>query len=403
MMTSEETLDNRYLRLATTGVIPEAEFFSAVDSARARGIELEYVLIHEKGVPKDALLSALSDYYGYPSIQYDERMPIPPCLLEGLDDERLYYSRWFPVIEDGNTVIVAAADPRDPEMREQTERAFPGRKVDFMVALSEEILWFIQDYLHARPGLLIGTERTNLAYWRNTLAQWRTRLACYRTDLARARTDLASLRSGLGLVTISDVLMKADKAGNHILFNMALLLGGFAVAVYGLMGYLKTRRPKMRQPGHHTLVEVTAATVCFLEGYHFIEGGHAGEDAPTKKTMLARISSFMGAFSTILYPSPASKERTHLARERNVLAAGRTVDACFRTVYARARTGLAFIRTGVTFTSIGLGLAAYYGLSARSVLDLAIIASGALLIADGVRWYMPVRREQAGLSRCPAG
>ena len=395
MMTSE--------RMPLPGSLPADELLAALESARARGIEPESVLIHEKGVAKGAMLAALSGYYGCPSIQYDERMPIPPGLLEGLDDERLYYGRWFPVIEDGDTVVVAAADPSDPEMRGQAAGAFPGRKVEFMVALTEDIHWFIQDFLHARPGLLIGTERTNLAYWRNTLAQWRTRLACYRTGLARARTDLASLRGGLGLVTISDALMRADASGSRIIFHLALLIAGFSIAVYGLMGYLKTRRPRMKQPGHHTLVEVTAATVCFLEGYHFVEGGHAGEAQPLKKTMLARISSFMGAFSTILYPSPASRERTHLARERNVLAAGRTVDACFRTVYARARTGLAFIRTGVTFTSIGLGLAAYYGVSAMSVLDLVIVASGALLIADGARWYMPVRREQAGLSRCPAG
>jgi uncharacterized membrane protein YidH (DUF202 family) len=401
MMTSEDTLGGFYSVLTARGVLGEAELQAAVDSARARGLELEAVLIHEKRVPKDVLLKTLSEYYGLPSIRYDERMPVPPELLDGLDDERLYYSRWFPVIKDGDTVIVAAADPRDPEVIQEAKEAFKGHAVVFMAALTEDIRWFIQDFLHTRPGLLIGTERTGLAYWRNTLAQWRTRLACYRTDLARVRTDLASLRGGLGLVAISDALIRADKLGMHARFHWALLLCGAGVAAYGLTGYLRIRGAKMKQPGHHTLVEVTAASTCFLENYHYAEGAHA--PSPSRKTMLARLGDLLGAFSTILYPSPASRERTHLARERNVLAAGRTVDACHRTIYARARTGLAFIRTGVSFTSLGLGLLGYYGISGMSVFDLAIIAAGLFMLADGVRWYMPVRREQASLARCPTG
>ena len=79
--------------------------------------------------------------------------------------------------------------------------------------------------------------------------------------------------------------------------------------------------------------------------------------------MLARLGDCIGGYSTILYPSPASRERTHLARERNVLAAQRTIAACYRTIYARARTGLAFIRTGVSFTRVGFGLMHYFGFS----------------------------------------
>ena len=89
MMTSEDTLGGLYSALTARGVLGDGELRAALDSARARGLELEAVLIHEKRVPKDALLKTLSEYYGLPSIRYDERMPIPPGLLEGLDDERL--------------------------------------------------------------------------------------------------------------------------------------------------------------------------------------------------------------------------------------------------------------------------------------------------------------------------
>ncbi|MGA2193358.1 MAG: hypothetical protein ABSG42_08310, partial [Nitrospirota bacterium] len=82
-------------------------------------------------------------------------------------------------------------------------------------------------------------------------------------------------------------------------------------------------------------------------------------------------------------------------------AAQRTVDACYRTIYARARTGLAFIRTGISFISLGLGLTIYFGISVMSFMDLALFVSGLLMTLDGVLWYLPVRKEKAGLLRCP--
>jgi uncharacterized membrane protein YidH (DUF202 family) len=117
--------------------------------------------------------------------------------------------------------------------------------------------------------------------------------------------------------------------------------------------------------------------------------------------MLARMGDMLKGYSTILYPSPASRERTHLARERNVLAAQRTVAACYRTIYARARTGLAFIRTGVSFAGLGLGFIGYFGLGLMSFVDSVLLAAGLLMVMDGALWYLPVRKEQAEIERCP--
>ena len=155
----------------------------------------------------------------------------------------------------------------------------------------------------------------------------------------------------------------------------------------------------MTPPGEQTLVEVTAATMQFLENYHFID--QPGTHLPVRQTMLARLGDLLADHCTILYPSPSSRERTHLARERNVLAAQRTVAACYRTIYARARTGLAFIRTGVSFVGFGLGLMHYFGISIMTAIDSFLIIAGILMTIDGWLWYMPVRKEQAEVPRCP--
>ena len=389
----------RFLILMDWGALTKGELRQAEQAAVARGIDIERVLIHEYGVPKSMLLAALSEYYKCPFVEYDERMPIPPECLTGLDGERQSLSLWFPIIHDGKTVIIAAHDPQDQRVYDEVRKSITAERYEFWVALEEDLQWFIQDYLHAKPGLLIGTERTGLAFWRNTMAHWRTRLACYRNDLAKGRTDLAILRWGLGLIALSDVLMRTHAAGTITPLYWLMIAAGISLGFFGLTGYMNVRRTRMKTPGHQTLIEVTAATLQFLDNFHFLE--QCTVASPTKGTMLARLGDCLGGHCTILFPSPASRERTHLARERNVLAAQRTVAACYRTIYARARTGLAFIRTGVSFTTVGLGLMHYFGFSFLTVFDSLLVAAGVFMAVDGFLWYLPVRKEQAEIPRCP--
>jgi uncharacterized membrane protein YidH (DUF202 family) len=388
----------RYLPLVSSGVLTAEELRAAEDTAIARGIEVESVLLREFNLPKRVLLDALSDFYGCPSVEYDERLPVPPQLLAELDGERLSLSQWFPVGKSGEKVTVAMNNPNDALVLKEIRRCLKTETCEIRIALSEDIQWFIQDFLHAKPGQLVGTERTGLAYWRNTMAQWRTRLACYRNDMAMGRTGLAFLRWGLGFVALSNAIMRTRLPLHGTIFPWLIMAAGFLMASYGLVMYLKIRKSRIRPPGHHTLVEVTSATLQFLEDYHFIDD--AGRMVPTKKTMLGRLGDFLADHCTILYPSPSSLERTQLARERNVLAAQRTVAACYRTIYSRARTGLAFIRTGVSLASLGLGLLQYFGVSALSVFDAALVVAGIFMIIDGFLWYMPVRKEQSEIPRC---
>ena len=350
-------------------------------------------LPRDASAQKEAALQALSERYGCPSVAFDERMPIPPELLAGLDGAELSRLGWFPLIRQGDTVVVAAADPRDPALEGAVRRACGVQTVEVWVSLREDIDWFIQDFLHAPAGELIGTERTGLASWRTTMAQWRTRLACYRTDLARGRTFLAVLRWGLGFVALADALLRAREQTAPAYLPGPMIAAGLSLAIFGLAGYLRIRRSRLRAPGHTTLVEVTAATLRFVEDYQLIDC--APTSVPLKKTMLGRLGDQLTRYCTILPTPPDSRERTHLARERTLLAAQRTVAACYRTLYARSRTGLAFIRTGVSFTGLGFGLTGYFGLGALSVLDGLLVIAGLMMTADGLGWYLPVRKEQS--------
>jgi uncharacterized membrane protein YidH (DUF202 family) len=377
--------------LVAAGDISREQFIEAGNAAAGRGLEPEWVLRHEYHIPRRRILEVLADACGCQWAEYDERLPVPAELLAGLDADALCAGQWFPLIKDGDTVIIAAADPLDSRMHAEVRKYVPATSYAFRVALGEDVRNFIQDFVNSVPEHIIGNERTGLAHWRNTMARWRTMLACYRTDFARARTHLGLLRGGLGLITIGRALLQIRENISLIPLYWLMIAVGLGIVLRGIFTYFMTKHAVMRPPRHQTLVEVTASTLYFLEGYQFAELRPA--DSPTKMTMLARLNDSIPNFCIFIEPSLDNKVRSSLAHERTSLAGHRTIAACYRTIYARARTGLSFIRTGVAFMTIGLGLIEYFGVSVMTVLDSLVVAAGLLMVVDGAIWYWPARRE----------
>lgn len=105
---------------------------------------------------------------------------------------------------------------------------------------------------------------------------------------------------------------------------------------------------------------------------------------------------------------PGLANRTSLAKVRTHLANRRSFLASRRTVFAKGRTGLAMFRTGLAFATAILLLLRIVGLGWTSLLELALLAAGLFLIADGLRWYLPARklshqRLSSGLPEKPKG
>lgn len=395
-MSSESEIQpggRRLFHLVEKGILTEAQLREAEAGAAYRGVDMEKILRHEYHVPRRKILDALSLYYQCPWVEYDERRPIPFELLLRLDVESICTDHWFPIIRDGETAIIAASNPRDPDLPTKVKACVRAEKYEFYVALPEDIQAYVEDYLNSNPRHLIGNERTSLALWRNTMARWRTRLACYRTDFARVRTNLGFLRGGLGLIAMARALMLLHKtAPLHHLYWIMIGFGICLIAM-GLYHYVRIKRHVLRPPAHHTLVEVTTAVLYFLETYQFVE--KETKTISSRKTMLARLAESLLDYSVVMDQSPDNKKRSFLAHERNLLSAQRTIAACYRTIYARARTGLAFIRTGVSFLAIGVGLIQYFGFSALTVLDVILVTASIAMIVDGVSWYLPVLKEQS--------
>jgi uncharacterized membrane protein YidH (DUF202 family) len=391
----------RFHHLVDAGILAMEELQAAGIAAACRGIAVEKILRYEYDIPRRQLLQALSEYYHCPWLEYDERLPVPPELLAALEGHRPWVRQWFPVIKDGETVVIAVIDPEDPAMRSDVKSLIPAARYEFRVALGEDIQSFVQDFLNGPSQHLIGNERTGLAFWRNTLARWRTRMSCYRTDFAKTRTNLSLVRGGLKIIFIVEALMHLHHGGTLLYyFYWGLIVIGFSLVIFGLSIYQRIKKSSMSPPKRETLVEVTAATLYFLENYQYAE--KKAENSPLRKTMLARLASLLPNCCVFIDASPDHKVRSYLAHERNSLAAQRTVASCYRTVYARARTGLSFMRTGVFFVSTGLGLIGYFGLNVLTILNAFLVASGIWMIVDGALWYWPVRKEQSEFPPIPS-
>ena len=386
--------DTPYQGLVARNRLSAQRLAAAAHSAAARKVELERVLLHDLGLDRCELLSALAEHYRCRFIQYDERIPVPPELFSGLDAKTLRQSLWFPVMQLGRTVIVAAADPNSETARAQAQKRFPEAELEFRVALREDIRWFIQDYLHDVPQRLIGIERTGLAYWRNVMALWRTKLACHRTAHARARTSLKLLRWGLAMVAFANALTRLH--GNILApHHAAILVAGLALAGIGLFDYLKVRGARMDLSCERSLEDVTAHALAFSGRYHLPDAPTRAQDA----SPLARLAAAIPPFCSYTRPVPASKERTYLARERNLLAAQRTIAAVHRTLYARARTGLSWIRTGVSFIGLGLAMQKTLGGGSYAWSDWLLMGAGTFMLIDGLIWYWPTPRSDYGMGR----
>ena len=378
--------------LVDWGLLSAGELSSAGEAARVRDIEVEEVLRYERGIPRRKLLEALALSCGCDWVEYDERIPVPPELLEGLDPERLTLMLWFPVALDGETVIIAARYPTDPFVAQDVRQCMgEGRTYQFMVALAEDIFFFIGDFLNSDPQHLSGNERTSLAVWRNTMARWRTKLATYRTDFATVRTYMSFLEAGLTFILVGRALLRNGHTVHFAPFYWSLIGFGLLLFILGMISYYRIKRSFYRPPRHQTLIEVTAASVQFLEDYQFVDPGEV--ESKEGKTMLARLFDLASRTVVVIDGSRDNKPRSLLAHQRNVFAAQRTVAACYRTIYARARTGLSFIGTGVAFASGGLGFLEYFRPSILNLLDIFMIVAGLLMIVDGILWSWPCRKE----------
>ncbi|MCE9535306.1 MAG: Flp pilus assembly complex ATPase component TadA, partial [Nitrospirae bacterium] len=140
----QNVLDNLVYR----GMISLSDLTAAVDESSDGTVDLEILLLDRYGVPKEALGSALSDFYQCPYLPYDERTVIDRELLKNLNADYLKKHAWIPIARRGSLIDVLTSDPHDLDKGWDVRRAFPGMTIRYAVGLRRDI----EQFLHLATG-----------------------------------------------------------------------------------------------------------------------------------------------------------------------------------------------------------------------------------------------------------
>ena len=134
--------------LVYRGMINLADVLTAIDVSKDGTVDLEAVLLDRYRVPKDALGSALSNFYQCPYLPYDERTIIDADLLKTLNLDYLKKNFWLPIMRRGSLIDVLTSDPHDFDKCWDVRRTFPGMTIRYAVGLRRDI----EQFLHLARG-----------------------------------------------------------------------------------------------------------------------------------------------------------------------------------------------------------------------------------------------------------
>ena len=149
LMPARCTIEQNVLdSLVYRGIISLSNMTAAVDESVGSMIDLEALLLDRYAVPKEALGSALSDFYQCPYLPYDERTVIDADLLKTLNLDYLKKNLWLPIARRGSLMDVLSSDPHDLNKGWDVRRTFPGMTIRYAVGLRRDI----EQFLHLARG-----------------------------------------------------------------------------------------------------------------------------------------------------------------------------------------------------------------------------------------------------------
>ena len=107
---------------------------------------VETVLIENFGISKEDIAKSFSQFYGCTFRSYEEDLPTPYELLGNLKKAFLLHELWVPLNWGKDGVVVLVADPRDLNKTDNIKALMKTGKINFCVAIREDIEAFIRRF-----------------------------------------------------------------------------------------------------------------------------------------------------------------------------------------------------------------------------------------------------------------
>jgi len=123
--------------------VTQQELNSAIAESRRRQVDVESLLVEQYKVPKAELGTSLSQYYGCPFVEFDEKIVPPPDLMRHLKLEYLKRNFWLPLRREDNAIVVLIDNPQDLQRVDSVSQALKNRKIKWAVGLRKDILSYL--------------------------------------------------------------------------------------------------------------------------------------------------------------------------------------------------------------------------------------------------------------------
>ena len=136
-------IKSKYDYLLLQKLISKDDLDTAITEARRKSQDVETVLIEEYRLQKKDVGESLSQYYGCPFLEFDERAVTDPSLLKGISFDYLKNNYWVPLRREDDTVDILVDDPKDLQKIEHIQLLMKELKPRFFIGLRKDILQFL--------------------------------------------------------------------------------------------------------------------------------------------------------------------------------------------------------------------------------------------------------------------
>lgn len=137
---------SKYDYLLNKKMVTTDQLQQALGQSRQRKKSVEFILIQNFRVDKEQLGKSLSLYYGCKFRSYDPEVPTPVELISNLKKAFLLHQLWVPMSWGKDGVEILIDDPRDLSRTDHIRALVKSRKIDFSVAIKEDIEAFIKKF-----------------------------------------------------------------------------------------------------------------------------------------------------------------------------------------------------------------------------------------------------------------
>jgi type II secretory ATPase GspE/PulE/Tfp pilus assembly ATPase PilB-like protein/GAF domain-containing protein len=139
---------HKYSYLINQEILTPGELESSLIKSRKDKVDMEDLLLHERGIKRSDLGKSLENYYGIPYFGYNDSNLLPKRYFDGLNKKHLIRNHWVPVHSDDDLVIVLLDDPSNMDKVRSIKMTFPKKEIQFKVGLKADIV----DYLIGNSG-----------------------------------------------------------------------------------------------------------------------------------------------------------------------------------------------------------------------------------------------------------